>query len=114
MNSFLKPCSGMMRMKCRTTTDIATVVFSLSLAISLLTCLFKKAKAIKACGIISALLGIVLILVPFVGSCPSASMMCNRHTMSAIRIGGAIIFLIAAVSLIAVFLKKEVNNNENR
>ena len=113
INSFLKPCSGMMRMKCRTTTDIATAVFSISLVISLISCFVKKSKAIKAFSIVSAVLGIVLILVPFIGSCRSASMLCNRHTMPAIRIGGSLILLIAVISVITISLKKEVSNNEN-
>ena len=113
INSFLEPCSGMMRMKCRTTTDIATAVFSISLVISLISCFVNKSKAIKAFSIVSAVLGIVLILVPFIGSCRSASMLCNRQTMPAIRIGGSLILFIAVISVITISLKKEVCNNEN-
>lgn len=114
INTFFGPCDGMMAMKCKTTTNVATVVFILTLAVSVISLCFKSSSVRKCTSIVEALLGIGLLFVPFIGRCGSEMMRCNEYTMPAIRIGGAVILVIAAINTIILFVKKEVTDNENK
>ena len=106
VNTFLHPCAGMMRMHCKTTTDTATVIFLLSFITGVVSLFLKSERSRKTAGIVSGILGIILVFVPFMGSCAMETMRCNTHTMPAIRIGGFALFLISVASAVLMFRKR--------
>ena len=112
IKTVMHPCSGMMKMKCSTTTDIATVLFALTLIAGIASLILRGRNTERTAAVVSGVLGLALVFVPLLGSCGSEAMRCNAYTMPAIRIGGIILLVTAAVSE-AVRYKKEVKLNEN-
>ena len=47
-----------------------------------------------------------IFFVPVLGHCGGAMMHCNTHTMPAFRIAGAVLFVLALISLAAGLLRK--------
>ena len=106
VNTFLRPCHGVMAMPCEHSTKIACIVLIAVIAASVLR--FTSGKTLF--GIISNAVGIaggiLLIITPVFGKCQVASMACNMKTFPALRIGGILLILAAAVSVTAEIFKK--------
>ena len=106
VNTVLHPCHGEMAMKCNHTTQVGTVLLVILLVLNIAALIIRKANAQKALASLSVLASAAVFFVPALGSCGSAMMACNAHTMPAFRIAGAVLFVIAAVSLAAGFIRK--------
>ncbi|MBE6877445.1 MAG: DUF4418 family protein [Ruminococcus sp.] len=97
VNTFCRPCHGMMSMPCEHSTGIACIILAVMTAVNL-GGLFLKKKAVPViCRILNIIGSIGLILTPVFGKCQVASMSCNTRTFPILKIGG---LLIIAVMLI--------------
>ena len=105
INTFLHPCQGMMKMHCVFTTHVATAIFALAALVGIAALFLRSQGARRVSGIISGVLGIALVFIPLIGSCAMETMRCNTYPMPAIRIGGVVLFLAAAVA-VALSLRK--------
>lgn len=95
-----------MAMKCMNTTKAGTVLLTILTVLSIAGLLLKKSGAQKVLSGISVLGAAAVFFVPVLGHCGGAMMHCNTHTMPAFRIAGAVLFVLALISLTAGFVRK--------
>ena len=106
VNTFLRPCHGVMAMPCERSTKIACIVLIAVVIAAILRIVSGK----KLIGIINYAVGIaggvLLIITPVFGKCQVASMACNMKTFPALKMGGILLILVTAVSVILEILNK--------
>ena len=104
VNTFWRPCHGVMAMPCEHSTRIACIVLAAVIAAGILRIISgKKLFRIidNAVGIAG---GILLIITPVFGKCQVASMACNMKTFPTLKMGGILLILVAVVSVILEIL----------
>lgn len=106
VNTVLHPCRGDMAMKCMSTTKTGTVLLAVLTVLSIAALLAKNAKAQRVLAGLSVIGAAAVFFVPVLGHCGGAMMHCNTHTMPAFRIAGAVLFVLALISLAAGLLRK--------
>ena len=109
IRTFMHPCTGMMRMKCVTTADFATVAFIISFVTATVMFFLKNVKACKVSGVVLMITGICSALLPSLGSCKVSDMRCNTMTMPMIRTGGILVFITALACEIILAKRREQN-----
>ncbi|MBQ5336814.1 MAG: DUF4418 family protein [Oscillospiraceae bacterium] len=113
VNTFCKPCHGLMTMPCERSTRIACVALAVIIAASILRFFLKKG-AQAAAVVITVLSSILLILAPVLGKCKVAFMSCNQKTFPALRTGGIFIIVLTVIfaltGLVNTYLKKDAVN----
>lgn len=113
VNSFCKPCHGMMEMPCERSKMIACIVSAVITALNIAN-LFIKNKSVRA-GIsaLSVSGGVLLILTPKFGKCQIASMACNMKTFPVLKLGGILIITFTVVFTIYLFIQDHLRNKSH-
>jgi hypothetical protein len=111
VNTFCKPCHGLMEMPCERSTRTACIVLGVIIAVSAVRSAVKNRPVQIMSSLISAAGGVLLIFTPAFGRCRIASMSCNMKTFPALRLGGILLIALTAVfafiSLLNRYLRSE-------
>jgi len=105
VNSFARPCHGMMAMPCEHSTRIACIILALMIAVNLGALFLKKKAVPMICRILNLIASIGLILTPIFGKCQVASMACNTRTFPILKIGGMLIIAVTLILTVIEFIR---------
>ena len=109
VNTFCKPCHGLMDMPCEHSKSIACIVLSVMTATSLISLIVGRKAVHFTVSVLNIICGIMLILIPLFGRCQISSMSCNMKTFPLLRVGG-----IFSIILTAMFTAISVIKNYSR
>ena len=113
VNSFLRPCHGMMAMPCEFSAGIACAVLAVMTAVNLVSLLIRRKEVRLASSLLSILSGAALILTPRFGRCQVANMACNLKTFPALKLGGIFVIVFTAVFAAAGIIRDHARSSRH-
>lgn len=110
VNTFCKPCHGMMAMPCEHSKGIACIVLAVPALTGVAAVFLKKRFVPMVLCIINIACGVLLILTPKFGRCQVASMTCNTKTFPTLKIGGLLLIVLSVIFMVI----NAIQNNARR
>lgn len=97
INTFFKPCQGVMQMPCNYSTKAAELILVIILILNIGRLFVEDVKGRLFMDITTVAAGLELIFVPHIGRCQMASMSCNAKTFPALRVGALLIIILTVI-----------------